>query len=60
VDIERPIGPHRRVEWRAFDLSEIKALGQQLGGKVNDVLAIVTGAMRRFFERRGEPLEKIH
>ena len=58
--LERPIGPHRRVEWRVFDLAEIKALGQQLGGKVNDVvLAIVTGAMRRFLERRGEPLEKI-
>jgi WS/DGAT/MGAT family acyltransferase len=58
--LERPIGPHRRVEWRVFDLSEIKALGQQLGGKVNDVvLAIVTGAMRRILERRGEPLEKI-
>lgn len=43
-----------------FDLAQIKALGQQLGGKVNDVvLAIVTGAMRRFLERRGEPLESI-
>ena len=60
TDLERPIGPHRRVEWRVFDLSEIKALGQQLGGTVNDVvLAIVTGAIRRFLERRGEPLEKI-
>jgi WS/DGAT/MGAT family acyltransferase len=58
--LERPIGPHRRVEWRVFDLAQIKALGHQLGGKVNDVvLAIVTGAMRRFLERRGEPLESI-
>ncbi len=58
--LERPIGPHRRVEWRVFDLAEIKALGQQLGGKVNDVvLTIVTGAMRRFLERRGEPLKQI-
>ena len=58
--LERPIGPHRRVEWRVFELSEIKTLGQRLGGKVNDVvLAIVTGAMRRFLERRGEPLQKI-
>ena len=58
--LERPIGPHRRVEWRVFDLSEIKALGQRLGGKVNDVvLAIVTGAMRRFLEGRGEPLDRI-
>ncbi len=58
--LERPIGPHRRVEWRVFELAEIKALDQQLGGKVNDVvLAIVTGAMRRFLARQGEPLEKI-
>jgi WS/DGAT/MGAT family acyltransferase len=58
--LERPIGPHRRVEWRVFDLSELKALGEQLGGKVNDVvLAIVTGAMRRFVEGRGQPLDKL-
>jgi diacylglycerol O-acyltransferase / wax synthase len=58
--LERPIGPHRRVEWGTFDLAQIKALGRQLGGKVNDVvLAIVTGAMRRFLERRGEPLGTI-
>jgi WS/DGAT/MGAT family acyltransferase len=58
--LERPIGPHRRVEWRVFDLAQIKALGRQLGGKVNDVvLAMVAGAMRRFLERRGEPLDTI-
>jgi diacylglycerol O-acyltransferase len=58
--LERLIGPHRRVEWRVFDLAQIKALGHQLGGKVNDVvLAIVTGAMQRFLERRGEPLQTI-
>lgn len=58
--LDRPIGPHRRIEWRVFDLSEIKVLGRQLGGKVNDVvLAIVAGAMRRFLQSRGERLEKI-
>jgi WS/DGAT/MGAT family acyltransferase len=58
--LERPIGPHRRVEWRVFELRQIKALAKQLGGKVNDVvLAIVTGAMRRFLERRGESLATI-
>ena len=55
--LDRPIGPHRRVEWRSFDLATVKALGRRLGGKVNDVvLAIVTGAMRRFLTRRGERL----
>jgi WS/DGAT/MGAT family acyltransferase len=58
--LERPIGPHRRVEWGVFELAQIKALAQQLGGTVNDVvLTIVTGAMRRFLKRRGEPLDTI-
>jgi diacylglycerol O-acyltransferase len=58
--LERPIGPHRRVEWGALDLAQVKAVGRQLGGKVNDVvLAIVTGAMRRCLEHRGEPLQNI-
>ena len=43
-----------------FDLAAVKALGRQLGGTVNDVvLAIVTGAIRSFLARRGEPLETI-
>ena len=58
--LERPIGPHRRVEWRRFELAEIKALRKQLGGTVNDVvLAIAAGALRRFLERRHEPLDRI-
>jgi WS/DGAT/MGAT family acyltransferase len=58
--LERPIGPHRRVDWRTFELADFKALGRQLGGTVNDVvLAIVAGATRRFLERRGERLDAI-
>jgi WS/DGAT/MGAT family acyltransferase len=58
--LERPIGPHRRVDWRAFELADFKALGRQLGGTVNDVvLAIVAGATRRLLERRGERLDEI-
>jgi len=53
--LDRPIGPHRRVEWRVLDVAEVKAIGRRLGGTVNDVvLAIVTGAIRRFLSRRGE------
>ena len=60
TELERPIGPHRRVEWRTFELAEFKALRKQLGGTVNDVvLAIVAGAARRFLERRGERLDDI-
>jgi len=39
------VGPHRRVDWIRFDLEEVKAIKNHLGGKVNDVvLATVAGA----------------
>lgn len=47
------VGPHRRFDWLAMDLGEIKQVKNQLGGTVNDVvLATVAGAVRRFLERR--------
>jgi diacylglycerol O-acyltransferase len=47
----RPIGPHRRLEWLSFDLAEAKEIKRRLGGTLNDVvLGIVTGAMRHFLE----------
>jgi len=48
------IGPHRRFDWLRFELADVKAVRTALGGTVNDVvLATVTGALRRFLERRG-------
>jgi len=48
------IGPHRRFDWLTMDLSTVKAVKNQLGGTVNDiVLAIVSGALRRFLRSRG-------
>jgi WS/DGAT/MGAT family acyltransferase len=50
----RPIGPHRRVEWLALDLEAVKAVKQALGGTVNDVvLATVAGALRGFLGTGG-------
>ena len=58
--LNRPIGPHRRAEWRVFQLAELKEIRKRLGGTVNDVvLSVVTGALRRFLARRHEPLEAI-
>lgn len=49
----RPIGPHRRVEWVDFDLEQVKAIRRRLGGTVNDVvLAVVSGGLRHAQGRR--------
>jgi WS/DGAT/MGAT family acyltransferase len=52
--LNQPIGAHRRFDWLAFDLDEVKRVKHALGGTVNDlVLATVSGAVGRFLEQRG-------
>jgi diacylglycerol O-acyltransferase len=47
------IGPHRRFDWLTMSLADIKAIRRSLGGSLNDiVLTVVTGAVRRFLQRR--------
>ena len=54
------IGPHRRFDWARFDLNVVKAVKQRLGGTVNDVvLAVVSGAARRFLAARGLPVDRL-
>jgi WS/DGAT/MGAT family acyltransferase len=49
-----PVGPHRRVEFVRASLDDFKRIKNVLGGTVNDVvLAVVTGALRRFLIARG-------
>ncbi len=51
--LNREIGPHRRFDWLSMDLAEVKDVRKALGGSLNDVvLTVVTGAVRRFLERR--------
>lgn len=51
--LNKPVGPHRRFDWLAMSLEEIKTVKNKLGGTVNDiVLTTVAGAVRRFLERR--------
>ncbi len=58
--LNQPIGPHRRFDWLAMDLDEVKAVKNRLGGTLNDVvLATVAGAVRRFLERRRVQLEDL-
>ena len=50
----QPIGPHRRFEWMAMDLADVKRVKNALGGTVNDVvLATVAGAVGSFLSGRG-------
>jgi WS/DGAT/MGAT family acyltransferase len=49
-----PLGPHRRLDWLASDLAEMRATSRRLGGTINDlVLATVAGAVRSALERAG-------
>jgi diacylglycerol O-acyltransferase / wax synthase len=50
----RPIGPHRRFTWVRANLVDVKAIKDELGGTVNDVvLTAVAGALGRHLRRRG-------
>jgi diacylglycerol O-acyltransferase / wax synthase len=50
-----PIGAHRRFTWVRTNLADIKAIKDELGGTVNDVvLSTVSGALGRHLRRRGE------
>lgn len=52
-----PLGSRRRVDWFESPLDEITALRRRLDCSLNDlVLAIVSGAVRRYLERRGVEL----
>jgi WS/DGAT/MGAT family acyltransferase len=47
------ISPYRRFDWTSFDLNEVKAIKNALGGTINDVvLATTTAAIRRFLQAR--------
>ncbi len=47
--LNQPIGPNRRFSWTTMPLSDVKAVKNNLGGSLNDVvLATVAGAVRTF------------
>ena len=49
----RPIGAQRRVGWLTMEREQIEGIRRSLGGSLNDVvLTVVTGAVRRYLERR--------
>jgi diacylglycerol O-acyltransferase / wax synthase len=55
--LNAPIGRQRRYGTAAGPLDDYKAIRKEHGGTVNDVvLAVVTGALRRWMTTRGEPV----
>lgn len=56
----QPIGAQRRLDWVTMPREPIESIRGALGGSVNDVvLAIVTGAFRRYLERHNIRVEAI-
>jgi WS/DGAT/MGAT family acyltransferase len=61
VPFNRPIGPHRRLDWLPVSMARVREIRERVGGTVNDVvLATATGAIGRFLSRvRGVDLDDI-
>jgi diacylglycerol O-acyltransferase / wax synthase len=54
------IGPHRRFDWVQADLADFKAIKNELGGTINDVvLTAVTLALGRWLRDRGHPCREL-
>ena len=54
----RMVGTNRRFTWVRGDLDDVKAIKNELGGTVNDViLTVVTRALRKHLQQRGEDIE---
>ncbi len=55
----RPVGPHRRLDWTPMPLERIRAVRQAVDGTVNDiVLTTAAGAFGRYLSRdRGVDLD---
>jgi WS/DGAT/MGAT family acyltransferase len=52
VPFNRPIGPHRRIDWLPVSMTRIREIRRAVGGTVNDVvLATAAGAIGRFLSR---------
>src|SRR5215210_1976714 len=56
----KPIGPHRRFTWVRANLADIKAIKDELGGTVNDVvLSAIAGGLGKHLRRRGQNTDGI-
>lgn len=51
-------GVQKRAVWSVtIKVDKVRAIGQKMGGTINDILlSAITGALRRYLEERGEPV----
>ena len=61
VPFNRPVGPHRRIDWLPMPIARIREVRAAAGGSLNDVvLATAAGGLARFLSRdRGLRLEDL-
>lgn len=58
--LNRTPGPHRDFAFVRGQVADYKAVKDALGGTLNDVvLAVVSGALRRFLDDLGSPVDRI-
>ncbi len=57
-----PLGVPKQVAWSSsIPLQDIKAVGKELGGTVNDILlTATTGSLRRYLQARGEEADGLN
>lgn len=55
-------GVPKKAAWSvALEVEEVKGVGRMMGGTINDILlSAVTGALRRYMENHGEPVEGVN
>ena len=55
LPFNRPCGKGRKFCWAEFDMAEVKAIREAVGGRVNDVvLAVLTRALARYVKLHGQ------
>ena len=55
LPFNKPCGKHRKFCWADFDMAEVKAIREAVGGRVNDViLAVLTRALARYVKLHGQ------
>ena len=55
-----PLGPHRRYDWAATTVDDVKRVRKVLGGTFNDVvLAAITRGFRDLMQSRGESVDRV-